>query len=169
MRFEFEALRDGVDGEAVRASVVAILDEARLVALATAGPRGPHASPVFFAVDDDLALYFVSERTTRHTAGLSSDDRMSGAVFLDPPVYGEQLRGVQLHGAAREVEAGQRNEALAIYRGRFPDFARDDTVQEVFRQGKGPAGLYRFLVEEVTVLDEPRFGRRVYVPARVRR
>jgi uncharacterized protein YhbP (UPF0306 family) len=167
--FSLEVGRVGIEPGSVLASVNQILAQAPLVALATAGPDGPHASPVFFAVDDALTLYFVSERTTRHTAGLAADGRISGAVFLDPPEYGEQLRGVQLHGSAGEVEPERRVEALTTYRGRFADFARDPAAERAFRAGDGPAAFYRFLVSDLVVLDEPRFGRRTYVTAVVRR
>jgi uncharacterized protein YhbP (UPF0306 family) len=161
--------RDGVREADVRAAVAEILGQARLITLATTGLRGPHASPVFFAADDALVLTFVSERTTRHTSRLTDDARMSGAVFLEPPQYGEQLRGVQLSGTAGEVDGEDRERAIDVYRRRFPDFARDPAARETFLAAAGPSVLYRFVVDELTVLDEPRFGRRVYVPAVVRR
>ncbi|MCI4066142.1 pyridoxamine 5'-phosphate oxidase family protein [Micromonospora sp. R77] len=161
--------RAGVREADVQAAVTEVLGQARLITLATAGPHGPHASPVFFAADDALVLTFVSERSTRHTSGLADDARMSGAVFLEPPLYGEQLRGVQLQGTAGEVDGPDRERAIEVYQQRFPDFARDPAVRETFLAAAGPAVLYRFVVNELTVLDEPRFGRRVYIPAVVRR
>ena len=167
MGVDLDIARDGVTADEVRAGVDEILVGARLVTLATAGSQGPHASPVFFAADDELVLYFVSERTTRHARGLTVDGRMSGAVFLDPPVYGEQLQGVQLHGVASEVLPEGRSRALAVYRRRYPAFAKGAEMQDAFRRGDGPAALYRFVVSDLTLLDEPRLGRRVYVPATV--
>lgn len=167
MVVSLDVARDGVTADEVRAGVDEIMAGARLVTLATAGPQGPHASPVFFAVDDELVLYFVSERTTRHARGLTADGRMSGAVFLEPSVYGEQLQGVQLRGAASEVLPEGRSPALTVYRRRYPAFAGEAEVRDAFRRGDGPAALYRFVVSDLTLLDEPRLGRRVYVSATV--
>ncbi|WP_326557036.1 pyridoxamine 5'-phosphate oxidase family protein [Micromonospora sp. NBC_01796] len=166
MTYDLEIAGGAVSATDVRVAVEEILAEARLITLATAGPRGPHASPVFFAADD-LTLYFVGERTTRHTGGLATDDRISGAVFVEPPVYGEQLRGVQLHGSAAEVRPEHRSTALSIYRRRFTDFAPTREAQQTFLLGEGRAGLYRFVVDDLTLLDEPRFGRRNYLQANV--
>jgi uncharacterized protein len=168
MGYDLE-VAEGATPTDVRAAAQEILAAGRLITLATAGPEGPHASPVFFAVDDDLALYFVSERTTRHTSALAVDDRISGAVFIEPPVYGEQLRGVQLQGSAAEVEQDQRSTALTVYRQRFADFARSTDLQRTFLLGEGRAAFYRFVVDSMTLLDEPRFGRRHYLRATVTR
>lgn len=148
--------------------VEGILAESMVLTLATAGPeRGPHANLAFFAYDQDLVLYFVSERSTRHSLHLAEEARAAATVFLPPPVFGEQLRGVQLTGGAGEAWGRQAEAALAAYQGRYPAFARDPEVREQFLTGGGAAALYRFQVEELTAVDEPHFGRRNYLRARV--
>ncbi|MGW6916624.1 hypothetical protein ACWGB8_22775 [Kitasatospora sp. NPDC054939] len=156
-----EEFRKGVEG---------LLAESLVLSLATAGPeRGPHANLAFFAYDEDLVLYFVSERSTRHSLHLTEEARAAATVFLPPPVFGEQLRGVQLAGSAGEAWGRQAEAALAAYRERFPSFAPDDATQRLFLTGGGAAALYRFQVEELTVVDEPAFGRRNYLRAKVAR
>ncbi|MEV7782828.1 pyridoxamine 5'-phosphate oxidase family protein [Kitasatospora sp. NPDC088351] len=156
-----EELRKGVEG---------LLAEAMVLTLATAGhERGPHANLAFFAHDDDLVLYFVSERSTRHSHHLAEEARAAATVFLPPPVFGEQLRGVQLSGSAGEAWGRQAEAALAAYQGRFPSFAQDAEVRRQFLTGGGAAALYRFQVEELTAVDEPVFGRRNYLRAGVLR
>ncbi len=156
-----EELREGVEG---------LLAEAMVLTLATAGHElGPHANLAFFAFDEDLVLYFVSERSTRHSLRLTEEARASATVFLPPPVFGEQLRGVQLTGSAGEAWGLHAQAALSAYQGRYPSFAQDPEVRAQFLAGGGAAALYRFQVEELTAVDEPRFGRRNYLRARVSR
>ncbi|KDN82704.1 pyridoxamine 5'-phosphate oxidase family protein [Kitasatospora cheerisanensis] len=148
--------------------VEGLLADSTVLSLATAGHElGPHANLAFYAFDADLVLYFVSERSTRHSLHLAEDARASATVHLPPPAYGEQLRGIQLTGRAGEAWGKQAEAALAAYRGRYPDFARDSAVREQFLAGRGAAALYRLQVEELTAVDEPRFGRRNYLRARV--
>ncbi|GAA4868356.1 pyridoxamine 5'-phosphate oxidase family protein [Kitasatospora terrestris] len=156
-----EELAKGVEG---------ILSESMVLTLATAGPeRGPHANLAFFAYDTDLVLYFVSERSTRHSLNLAEEARAAATVFLPPPVFGEQLRGIQLTGGAGEAWGRQAEAALEAYRSRYPGFAQDPEVRGQFLAGGGAAALYRFQVEELTAVDEPQFGRRNYLRARVLR
>jgi uncharacterized protein len=157
-----------VDG--LRESLEEILASRSLLVLATVGTdSGPHANTGFFAYDDDLVVFFVSERSTRHSQNLGDDPRVMAAVFLDPPVYGEHLRGLQLAGRAAEASLDETPHALAVYRKRFPTFAQDPAVQDRFCRAEGPAVLYRFTVDGVTVIDEPRFGRRKYITATITR
>ncbi|MEU6235455.1 pyridoxamine 5'-phosphate oxidase family protein [Kitasatospora sp. NPDC047058] len=154
-----EELRKGVEG---------LLAEAMVLTLATAGhEHGPHANLAFFAYDDDLVLYFVSERATRHSHHLAEEARAAATVFLPPPVFGEQLRGLQLAGRAGEAWGRQAESAFAAYQGRYPSFGQDAEVRRQFLAGAGAAALYRFQVEELTAVDEPHFGRRNYLRASV--
>ncbi|MFJ8434276.1 pyridoxamine 5'-phosphate oxidase family protein [Kitasatospora sp. NPDC094019] len=156
-----EDLGKGVEG---------LLADAMVLTLATAGhEHGPHANLAFFAYDDDLVLYFVSERSTRHSHHLAEEARAAATVFLPPPVFGEQLRGLQLTGSAGEAWGRQAEAALAAYQARYPAFARDEEVRRQFLTGGGAAALYRFQVEGLTAVDEPKFGRRNYLRAAVRR
>jgi len=162
---------DGMQSaEDVLASAKEILAGRDLLSMATSSvDLGPHANSAFFAFDDDLIMWFVSERTTRHSINVAGDPRMSASVFLDPPTYGEGLRGLQLWGTAREAESHERQVALSVLQGRFPSFAQDPVVRERFLTAELPSVFYRIEVGTLTVLDEPRFGRRIYIPAAVDR
>jgi uncharacterized protein YhbP (UPF0306 family) len=155
--------------ESLRESLEAILAGRSLLSLATAGDAGPHVNVAFFAVDDGLTLYFVSERTTTHSGNVGSDPRAAASVFLDPPEFGEQLRGVQLFGRVTEVRGTAVEEAVSCYQGRFSAFAQDPSARRAILTGEASVALYRFLVDAVTLLDEPRFGRRRYLKATVSR
>ena len=169
MSYRLDA-RDGTHAdEALRASLEELLADNTLLSLATTGPEGAHINTVFFAHDGELDLYFVSERSTQHSRNTAADPRAAATVSRQPPEYGEHLQGVQLSGVvheAREVETGAKP-ALACYQRRFPTFAQDAALQQRFLTGEGPLALYRFRVDSLTLLDEPRFGRRVYVKAAV--
>lgn len=168
MTVQLQVLDGSHSASEVAASVTEILTGRDLLTLATYSPgSGPHANSAFFGFDEDLTLWFVSERTTRHSLNIATEPRVSASVFLDPPTYGEGLRGVQLEGTAREATADERHEALAVTQARFPAFAEAPGVRDGFLDGTLPAAFYRIDVGNLVVLDEPRFGRRVYLQASV--
>ncbi|MFI9329937.1 pyridoxamine 5'-phosphate oxidase family protein [Kitasatospora sp. NPDC052868] len=170
MSYRLEIQQGDWPAEELHKGVEGLLAEAMVLTLATAGhEHGPHANLAFFAYDDDLVLYFVSERSTRHSHHLAEEARAAATVFLPPPVFGEQLRGVQLTGGAGEAWGLQAEAALAAYQARYPSFAQDEEVRRQFLTGGGAAALYRFQVEELTAVDEPNFGRRNYLRAAVLR
>lgn len=158
----------GATPSEVGAAVVDILSGNDVFFLATTGGIGePNGNMAFFAFDDDLSMYFVSDRSTRHSANLVRDQRAAAAVHLPPPAFGEGLRGAQLRGSAGEVPLSDAAHALDTYRRRFPDFAQDAATRDEYLHAAGPTVLYRISVAEVTVLDEPRFGRRNYITASI--
>ena len=170
MAFGVQVTRGEAASDEVRTSIVEILSGSELLVLATAsGASGPNANAAFFAHDDALNVFFVSERSTRHSQNLAQDPQASAAVYLPPPTYGEGLRGLQLRGFANEVHPNDTAHPLEVYQGRFPSFAADETVRSGFLRAAGPSVLYQFLVNEVIVLDEPRFGRRKYITASISR
>ncbi|MGE7435303.1 pyridoxamine 5'-phosphate oxidase family protein [Kitasatospora sp. NPDC001175] len=170
MAYRLEVTQGDWPAEELAKGVEGLLAESMVLSLATASPEhGPHANLAFFAHDEDLVLYFVSERSTRHSRHLAEDARAAATVFLPPPAFGEQLRGVQLTGGAGEAWGRQAEAALAAYRRRYPAFAQDPEVRHQFLTGGGAAALYRFQVERLTVVDEPHFGRRNYLRAQVLR
>ncbi|MFE0465126.1 pyridoxamine 5'-phosphate oxidase family protein [Kitasatospora sp. NPDC058965] len=170
MPYQLEVIQGDWPAEELRKGVEGLLAESMVLTLATAGPEhGPHANLAFYAFDEELVLYFVSERSTRHSLHLAEQARAAATVFLPPPVFGEQLRGLQLTGRAGEAWGQHAEAALAAYQRRYPSFAQDPQVRAQFLAGGGAAALYRFQVEELTAVDEPHFGRRNYLRAAVRR
>jgi uncharacterized protein len=169
MSYRLDAQDGTHSDEALRASLEELLSDNTLFSLATAGPDGAHINTAFFAHDGELNLYFVSERSTQHSQNTADDPRAAATVMRQPPEYGEHLQCVQLTGVvheAGETETGAKV-ALTCYQGRFTTFTQDAATQQRFLTGEGPLALYRFRVESLTLLDEPRFGRRVYVKAAV--
>jgi uncharacterized protein YhbP (UPF0306 family) len=168
MPYRLDVLQGDWPAEELRQGVEGLLAESMVLTLATAGPEhGPHANLAFYAFDDDLVLYFVSERSTRHSIHLAEQGKAAATVFLPPPAFGEQLRGLQLTGRAGEAWGHHAEAALAAYQTRYPSFAQEPLIREQFLAGGGAAALYRFEVSELTAVDEPHFGRRNYLRAEV--
>ncbi|MFE1316858.1 pyridoxamine 5'-phosphate oxidase family protein [Kitasatospora phosalacinea] len=170
MPYRLDVIQGNWPADELGKGVEGLLADSTVLSLATAGPeRGPHANLAFYAFDSDLVLYFFSERSTRHSRNLAEEARAAATIHLPPPAFGEQLRGIQLTGSAGEAWGRQAEAALEAYRGRYPGFAADPEVADQLLSGRGAAALYRFQVEELTAVDEPRFGRREYLHARVLR
>ena len=76
------------------------LAEQRTCRFATAGPDGPHVSPVWF-VWDGQALWVYSLTRSQRWANVSRDPRV--AVVADDGHHYHELRGVEIEGEAAVV------------------------------------------------------------------
>jgi len=97
-----------------------LLSLSTLTLATTNGEGEPHAAPVYFAADADLSFYFFSAPDSRHGQDLASNPHAAAAFY--PACFGwQEIRGVQMHGAACIVEAGATWEkAWELYQAKFP-------------------------------------------------
>jgi uncharacterized protein YhbP (UPF0306 family) len=102
------------DSEA-RALVAELLHSQTTLVLATSGDH-PIATPLFFAADAELNLYWLSSDDSRHSRNLLAGPSCSVTVFA-PVDDWRAIRGVQMEGEAGRV--ADREPALALYRRRF--------------------------------------------------
>jgi uncharacterized protein len=159
-----------IPAASVAESIEAIAAQTTVLSLATSDADGiAHANMAFFALGPDLDLFFVSEPSTRHGRNVSGQPRCSAAIWLSPPEYGEHLQGMQLTGECTVARDEIAVAAFAAYSGRFPTFGRDPAARESYLAGTAASSLYRFRVSSLTLVDEPRLGRRNYLSLDVMR
>jgi uncharacterized protein YhbP (UPF0306 family) len=101
-------------------AVLEILETSTL-ALATAGAGSPpFATPVFFAVDDDLGLVFFSDRETLHVRQAMEQPSAAAAIYPATSDWLE-IRGLQVAGSVERIDAGPAWErAWTTYVRKFP-------------------------------------------------
>ena len=89
------------------------------VTLATVGPDGePAAAAVFYAHDDTLTLYFLSEEKTLHSQNILTNIGVAGTIQADHQDW-RIIRGLQLRGRAELVPASLWAHAVAVYGRKF--------------------------------------------------
>lgn len=90
------------------------------MSVAVNGERGPIATVVVFAVDDDFTFYFATHVDTYKAKALASDNRMSLSVWENKKML------VQADGRAQEVRVDSERdsifEKLAVSAAGIPDF-----------------------------------------------
>lgn len=85
------------------------------LALATIGPDGvPGVAPVFYASDDRLNLYFLSEPDTAHGQNLAANPAAAGAIYADGQDW-RAIRGLQVRGRAMPAPPAVLAHAAAVY------------------------------------------------------
>ncbi|MFP5277706.1 MAG: pyridoxamine 5'-phosphate oxidase family protein [Acidobacteriota bacterium] len=130
-----------------------LLGSCSTLALATAeGDGGPHSTPLFFVMDDAMRLYWFSSRRSLHSRHLAAHPEAAVAVFHETDRW-QQIRGVQMRGAAAVVEDRERRrEMVRSYCARF---ALGDFFGAAIRR----SALYCFTPRWARYIDNTvRFG-----------
>lgn len=131
--------------------------------IATAGAAGnePHAASVFYAVDNQLRLVFLSRPASVHGTHIGEAAPVAVTVTEHYEDW-EVIKGVQLWGEARLLGGAAKARAFALYVCRFP-FVRDlisrpgmaDLIKEI--------GVYRVTPRRIALTDNTTgvFGRQM--------
>jgi nitroimidazol reductase NimA-like FMN-containing flavoprotein (pyridoxamine 5'-phosphate oxidase superfamily) len=124
-----------------------ILEQNRLMAIATVRPDGwPQATMVSYA-NEDILLYFVISRQSQKFANIQRDDRVSlviGGDFHDPST----IKALSIAARASEVrDPDPRGRAVRLLLERHPG------LQRLERPEGGHSAVMRANPEIITILD----------------
>ena len=131
----------------MKEKAIAILDDNRLMAIATSRADGwPQATFVGYA-NDGILIYFVISRESQKFRNIERDDRVSlvlGRDFHDPAT----IRALSIAARVSEVrDARQRNQAVNLLLERHPGLRRLEPPEP------GHSAVMRANPEIITILD----------------
>ena len=107
--------------EAIKQKILGLLDEHRVMTLATLRPDGwPQATTVGYA-HDGLTLYFLCGLESQKTANLTRDDRVSLTIDEDTPRVME-ITGLSMAGRAKRItDPAETSKVLSVIMARYPE------------------------------------------------
>jgi nitroimidazol reductase NimA-like FMN-containing flavoprotein (pyridoxamine 5'-phosphate oxidase superfamily) len=131
----------------LKAKILELLDEHRVMAVATNRPDGwPQVTIVGYA-HHDLSLYFAVARSSQKFANIQRDPRVSIAIGSEGP---DTLRGLSM--AARVFEVADLEEIARLNRllhQRYPE-------QGVFAPREASAAILRAVPSIISVIDQSK-------------
>ena len=133
--------------------ITTLLREQTTLSLATTGEGGePCVAPLFYIVDEELNLYWLSSESSQHSLNLLRTPRAAATVYR-PAKSWKEIRGVQMHGAVSKVTEPERRAALVkAYCERFK-------LGRVFRLAIRRSALYAFQPDFIRYIDNAKaFG-----------
>lgn len=127
-----------------KATILAILDENRIMSLATSRADGwPQVTLVGYA-HDDLTLYCTVGLSSQKLANITRDPRVSVAIGHDLP---KQLRGLSMSARAAQVTDVEEIERLnGVIAGRYPE-------QTIFAPRETSCAVLRITPKLVSIID----------------
>jgi len=107
--------------EAIRHKILALLDQHRIMTIATLRPDGwPQATTVGY-VNDGLTLYFLCGLDSQKAANLARDDRVSLTIDHDTPDL-MAITGLSMAAHAQAViDLAEANKVLKMFPLKYPE------------------------------------------------
>lgn len=129
------------------------LTTAQLMNLGTSHSGKPWVTPIYFAADVEMNIYWLSRKSRRHSQELSNNSHVAGSIVL-PVKYGEKVRGLQFEGDARELKEQDAIAGRNIYSSKF--WIVEDRAASV-AEGGDPQICYQLKPEKFILFDEVSF------------
>jgi hypothetical protein len=135
--------------DAIRNQILALLDQHRIMTIATLRPDGwPQATTVGY-VNEGLTLYFLCGLDSQKAANLARDDRVSLAIDHDTP---DLMAITGLSMAARAEAVVERDEASRIL-GLFPLKYPENIAVPIPMPTPEDVKIFRVTPTVISVLD----------------
>jgi PPOX class probable F420-dependent enzyme len=136
--------------KAMRRKILGLLDQHRIMTVATLRPDGwPQATTVGYA-NDGLTLYFLCGHDSQKAANLARDDRVSITIDHDTPQVME-ITGLSLAGRAQMVLDPKKAErALRLLMQKYPKQASPDLPA---MPSPSDVRIFRVTPKLISVLD----------------
>lgn len=139
----------------IRARILKLLDEYRIMSLATLRPDGwPQATTVGY-VNDGLILYFMCGRDSQKARNLSRDNRIS--ITIDHDVNSPMaIQGLSMAARAAPVQEAEwiRQTLMVMLPRKYPEY-----VQIMAKVNMEDITVFRVTPEIISLLDySKRFG-----------
>jgi uncharacterized protein len=109
----------------VRQRLLEFLCAHQVLTLAVGETDGkPCAAALFYAVDEDLRFYVLTDPGTRHGRALLANTAVAGTIQRDRQSW-QEITGVQFRGRCRLLTGDERDRAWQVYTARFPFLLTD--------------------------------------------
>jgi uncharacterized protein YhbP (UPF0306 family) len=131
-------------------SIGVLLRAESTVALATTDENGEASvAPLFYIVDGDLNLYWLSSAKSAHSGNLKANPAVAASVFRHTEKW-KEICGVQMRGRVEAITDPERRKAVVkIYCERFE-------LGNVLRLAIGRATLYAFRPDWFRYIDNSK-------------
>ena len=107
--------------------IIRFFKKHHVLTIATAVKNEPWCANCFYVyLEEENALVFTSDSTTRHGQDFSENSLVAGSVVLETMVIGN-IRGIQFQGIVSEPEGALMLKVRLAYLKRFPPAALMDT------------------------------------------
>lgn len=129
----------------------------KLMQVATVQESQPWVANVWYAFDDRLNLYFISQKTRRHSEEIHQNERVAGSIMAVPlEGLGQKGRGVTFEGAAKELTGVEQRAGFEQYAARWSNVS-DYTTLTAIENGESATRIYCITPKLYVLFDEVNF------------
>ncbi len=133
------------------------LEDVKLMQLATCRDNQPWLCNVWFVMDEDGKVYFISRENRRHSLEIGENEKVAGTFhkWFDEGL-GQKGQALIVGGTARQLKLAECRKPFTLYAKRFPKIVSFQTLERFLRD-EGSHYFYEITPTEIVWWDEVNF------------
>lgn len=140
-----------------RALYRAYLEDVKLMQLATARDNQPWLCNVWYVMDEDDNIYFISRETRRHSQEIADNPNVSCTFHKwFERGLGEQGQALVIAGRAEKLTGDAVEKPYTLYQARYPHLENFQALAH-FQKEDGHHFFYKITPTEIVWWDEVNF------------
>lgn len=152
----------------INASISEILNENRLLSMATVSEHGGWINTAFYCFNKNMQFFFLTEVGSQHSKNLGENATIALTIFDSHQEWGPgKLKGLQIFGNCEKAQGISLIEGVALYIERYPGVSKWMLKPDDLLKGLSGSWVYIIKPQKVKILDEKRFGEENYVTAEI--
>jgi uncharacterized protein YhbP (UPF0306 family) len=139
----------------LRTLISEYLKKAKLMQIATVKNDKPWVASVWYVVDNELNLYFMSKDSRRHSLEIKNNPNVAGAIVIPHKTLGDKTRGLQFEGTCKEVKGTAALKTFTLFIKTYPMITK--FVSSTKELLKSPHRFYKVTPNQIVLFDELNF------------
>ncbi len=146
----------------IKNELLNFLKKNQLMTLATSSETGPWAANVFYTVDDNFNIYFISAEIAKHVKDIEKNSKVALAIANTDQKFYTQKIGVQITGIANKIEpqSEEYQKGLDLVFDAIWGY-KDEKLLELNTVKHMVGALFKIKIVSAKFLDETLFGEHV--------
>lgn len=167
--FKFRFNHPDYEDKKLNESLFDILKNNTLLSLSTNSNRKSYINTAFYAFDDKLKIYIITDPESNHSKNLVKNQSIAVSIFDSHfRFWKDKLQGVQLSGKGYKTPILQMHNATSCFVKRFPLFKEIVKSPKDFMKKAVKVRLYTLEIDRIKLFDEKRFGEEKFIDLRIK-
>ena len=128
--------------------------QTRMMQIATSASNQPWICTVYYAVDKDLNIYWMSKPDRRHSKEIAKNSKVAATIVYDQQPPRDDHRGVSVEGNAEELEGAKALKPIVLYGKQLG--SSKDWINAV-KMMVDPHKIYKLTPNKFVLFDDVNF------------
>lgn len=160
---EIKFVQDKYSDKKLNASIYSILDENKLLSLASIKDGKSWINAAYYCFDKYLNFYILSDPSTEHAKNIKDNSSVALSIFNSSQEWDDDKKGLQIFGRCHRAKLNELPVVIKLYTDRFASFGQFIKNPGDFAKNLLTSRFYVIKTDSLKLFDETNFGEEEFI------